>query len=67
MSDISDAIRLKEQELSKMHEIRILRLENMIKQRDEELITNKKKLEHLKDDFQFNLNIVEESFLLRRC
>ena len=43
MSDISDAIRLKEQELSKMHEIRILRLENMIKQRDEELITNKKK------------------------
>ena len=60
MSDISDAIRLKEQELSKMHEIRILRLENMIKQRDEELITYKKKLEHLKDDFQFNLNIVEE-------
>ena len=60
MSDISDAIRLKEQELSKMHEIRILRLENMIKQRDEELISKTKKLEHLKDDFQFNLNIVEE-------
>ena len=43
-----------------MHEIRIERLESMVRSRDEDLSTSLKKMEHLKDDFQYNLLLLEE-------
>ena len=59
LNHLSDVIRLKERELHEIHEIRCCQLEQLIKDRDEIAIEAAKRFEQLKEDFQYNLTLLE--------
>ena len=59
VDDISNLIRLKEQELHEIHEIRTRKLEQVIEDRDRLLVECNSKFEKLKEDFQYNFSLLE--------
>lgn len=59
MNDISQLIRLKERELHEIHDIRCSQMERIITERDSLLVEHTKKYEQLKEDFTYNLQLLE--------
>lgn len=59
MYQMSQVIKQKEKELQNIHEERCNQLEKMIIERDHLLIESAKRFEKLKDDFQYNLTLLE--------
>lgn len=59
ITNITDVIRAKERELQKIQDIRFAQLEKTIEDRDQLLIESSKRFEQLKDDFQYNLRLLE--------
>eukprot|EP01041_Mallomonas_annulata_P011457 gene11457-23962_t len=59
INEISNIIRLKERELHEIHEIRCSQLENLVKERDSLLTESTNRFEQLKDDFRYNLALLE--------
>jgi hypothetical protein len=59
LNDISQLIRVKEKELHEIHDQRCHQLELLISERDSLLIDYGKRFEQLKDDFQYNLALLE--------
>ena len=59
LNDISQLIRIKEKELHEIHDQRCLQLELLISERDSLLIDYGKRFEQLRDDFQYNLALLE--------
>ncbi len=58
-SDISNLIRTKERELHEIHDMRFSSLEKMISERDSLLLESSRRFEQLKDDFTYNLALLE--------
>eukprot|EP01031_Cornospumella_fuschlensis_P033287 gene33287-40270_t len=56
---MTDLIRLKEKELHQFQDIRNSQLEAMIAEKDKKIQEMKQKFELLKDDFQYNLQLIE--------
>lgn len=59
LNDISQLIRVKERELHEIHDIRCNQLEKMIVERDALLVEASKRFEQLKDDFKYNLTLLD--------
>ncbi|RYZ88426.1 MAG: hypothetical protein EOP04_09435, partial [Proteobacteria bacterium] len=56
---MTDLIRLKEKELHQFQDIRNSQLEAMLTEKDKKIQEMKQKFELLKDDFQYNLQLIE--------
>lgn len=59
LQEMTHLIRLKEKELHDVHDMRCGQLEKMIEERDTLLLEITKRFEQLKDDFQYNLALLE--------
>lgn len=59
LNDISQLIRIKEKELHEIHDQRCGQLEQLVSERDNLLIESSKRFEQLRDDFQYNLALLE--------
>lgn len=59
LNDISQLIRIKEKELHEIHDQRCGQLEQLVAERDKLIIDSSKKFEQLRDDFQYNLALLE--------
>ena len=59
LNDISQLIRIKEKELHEIHDQRCGQLEQLVTERDTLLIESSKRFEQLRDDFQYNLALLE--------
>lgn len=59
LNSISQVIKQKEKELHEIHDLRCNKLESLISQRDQLLLESSKRFERLKDDFQYNLSLIE--------
>jgi uncharacterized protein (DUF3084 family) len=59
LQSISEVIRAKERELQKIQELRFSQLEKTIDERDKVLAESNQRFEKLKDDFQYNLRLIE--------
>ena len=59
LNDISQLIRIKEKELHEIHDQRCGQLEQLVTERDSLLIESSKRFEQLRDDFQYNLALLE--------
>ncbi len=59
LSDITQLIRVKEQELQSIHDLRCTQLEKMVEERDRIILDVAKKFESLRDDFNYNLSLLE--------
>ena len=59
LNDISQLIRIKEKELHEIHDQRCIQLEQLVNDRDALLTDAGKRFEQLKDDFQYNLALLE--------
>ena len=59
LNDISQLIRMKEKELHEIHDQRCTQLEQLVAERDSLLIESSKRFEQLRDDFQYNLALLE--------
>lgn len=59
LTSISEMIRSKERELQKIQDLRTAQLEAMIEERDQLLLESSRRFEQLKDDFQYNLTLIE--------
>ena len=59
LTNITDVIRAKERELQKIQDMRFTQLEKTIEDRDMLLLESSKRFEQLKDDFQYNLRLLE--------
>lgn len=59
ITNITDVIRAKERELQKIQDMRFTQLEKTIEDRDMLLLESSKRFEQLKDDFQYNLRLLE--------
>ena len=59
LNDISQLIRIKEKELHEIHDQRCIQLEQLVTDRDALLTDASKRFEMLKDDFQYNLALLE--------
>ena len=59
LNDISQLIRVKEKELHEIHDQRCTQLEQLVTERDGLLIESSKRFEQLRDDFQYNLALLE--------
>ena len=59
LQDITQLIRIKEKELHEIHDHRCQQLERQIGERDNLLIESSKRFEQLRDDFQYNLALLE--------
>lgn len=59
MNNITDVIRAKERELQKIQDMRFSQLERTIEERDQLLLESSRRFEQLKDDFQYNLRLLE--------
>jgi hypothetical protein len=59
MQLISQTIKQKERELQEIHDLRCNELEKMILERDQLLIDASKRFEKIKEDFQYNLTLIE--------
>jgi urease accessory protein UreH len=57
--DITKLIRVKEKELHEIHDRRCAQLESLVVERDNLLLESASKFEQLKDDFQYNLVLLE--------
>ena len=58
-NDITQLIRIKERELHDIHDLRCSQLEKLLAERDNILLDCSRKFEQLKDDFTFNLTLLE--------
>jgi hypothetical protein len=58
-SQLTDIIHEKERELKKIQEIRNQHLEEMIQERDLLLVESSKRFNILKEDFEYNLSLIE--------
>lgn len=56
---MSEIIRAKERELQQIQDMRNAQLEAMILERDKLLLESSKRYEQLKEDFQYNLTLIE--------
>jgi DNA repair ATPase RecN len=56
---MSQLILQKERELHEMHDIRCSKLETMVEERDSLLLESSRRFEQLKDDFTYNLTLIE--------
>ena len=59
LQDITQLIRIKEKELHDVHDQRCRQLEQLVAERDNLLIESSKRFEQLRDDFQYNLALLE--------
>ena len=59
LNEISQLIRVKEKELHEIHDQRCTQLEQLVTERDSLLIESSKRFEQLRDDFQYNLALLE--------
>ena len=59
MDDLTHLIRAKEKQLHDIHDERCEQLEKLIAERDQLLIESSKRFEQLRDDFQYNLALLE--------
>lgn len=59
MQDISETIRQKERELHEIHDLRCAQLERMVEERDQLISEASKKFELMKDDFNYNLALID--------
>jgi hypothetical protein len=59
LQDITQLIRVKEKELHEIHDQRCSQLEILVAERDNLLIESSKRFEQLRDDFQYNLALLE--------
>ena len=57
--EISQLIRLKERELHEIHDLRCSQLEKLVAERDSLLLEAGRRFEQLRDDFQYNLALLE--------
>ena len=57
--DISQLIRLKERELHEIHDLRCSQLEKLVAERDATLSEFGRRYDQLRDDFQYNLALLE--------
>jgi hypothetical protein len=58
-SSINDIIRVKEKELHDIHNMRCTKLEKLVLERDNLLLESNKRYEKLKEDFQYNLSLLD--------
>lgn len=56
---ITEVIRAKERELQKIQDLRFAQLEKTIEDRDQLLLDCSRQYQQLKDDFQYNLRLIE--------
>lgn len=56
---INEMIRHKERELQQIQDIRNAQLENMLEERDRLLVESSRRFEQLKEDFTYNLQLIE--------
>ena len=59
LQEMTQIIRMKEKELHDVHDMRCNQLEKMIEERDSLLVEVTKRFEQLKEDFQYNLALLE--------
>ena len=59
VGNLSHIISEKQKELHQFHDLRCTQLEALVEERDQLLIESSKRFEQLKDDFQFNLTLIE--------
>ena len=59
INEISQLIRIKERELHEIHDIRCSQLEKLVVERDELLVKSSQRFEQLRDDFKYNLALLE--------
>jgi hypothetical protein len=59
VSDISLMIQSKERELHQFHDLRCAQLESLVEERDQLLLESSKRFEKLKEDFEYNLTLIE--------
>lgn len=59
LNDISQLIYVKERELKEIQEMRCLQLEELIANRDALLVESSRRFEKMKEDFQYNLTLLE--------
>lgn len=57
--DMSDLIRAKEKELRDIHDLRCSQLEKMVEERDSMILEAAKNFEAIKEDFHYNLKLLE--------
>jgi len=57
--ELNDIIRLKEKELQEIHTLRCTNLESLLCEREEMLVESAKRFEQLREDFQYNLTLIE--------
>lgn len=58
-SELGQHIEVKERELQEIRELRIVQLETLLEERDQLLLESSKRFEKLKDDFEYNLTLIE--------
>lgn len=58
-SNMAELIRSKERELQQIQDLRNLQLETMLEERDRLLVESSRRFEQLKEDFQYNLQLIE--------
>jgi len=59
MQDLSQLIRLKERELHEIHDLRCGQLERLVEERNQAAVESRRQFELLRDDFQYNLTLLE--------
>lgn len=59
VGNLSQIIAEKQKELHRFHDMRCTQLESLLEERDRLLIESSKRFEQLKEDFQYNLTLIE--------
>lgn len=59
LNEISQLILNKERELHQFHDLRCGQLEALVEERDQLLIESSRRFEKLKDDFEYNLSLIQ--------
>lgn len=59
LNEISQVIISKERELHQFHDLRCGQLESLVEERDQLLLESSRKFEKLKDDFEYNLALIQ--------
>ena len=60
LNALSQVIKQKEKELHEIHDLRCSKLEKLLEERDELLLESSRRFEQLKEDFKYNLTLIEE-------
>jgi cell division protein FtsL len=58
-TDLNQHIEAKERELREFQDLRIAQLECFVEERDQLLLESSKRFEKLKDDFEYNLTLIQ--------